>query len=324
MERSTDSVDSMRSRRRRRTTQELGRSKVKWPGSGGQLSFDLATHWTGQGSLRHYVYGLSKLESHYRESELLTVGGRSVKGLPHIAVCGFLQEMFATECKMELLVTDEMGRKHRVEAQIDIIFEDGVGDKVRQAFNIIIRLVDNIITKPDVTDLAYEQCDCIRVRHGANTGRYLRVRADTTLSMDVPVSLNDYVFNCYKFWGHVRSGGGANHGGDDGSWCQLCVLQESRSLRYVVAKAWNKRLKAGNLLTDMQSIQKPDPRFFILHHSGDGDYRQYCLRSLDLYNDFLRYDRCCGLQLVRCDIPPYEDPARVRFFSFEFVPAHTP
>ncbi|KAL8617458.1 hypothetical protein ACOMHN_018939 [Nucella lapillus] len=345
----------MRYAARAPATQVLGRTKLDLPDTCGRSSFYLATHWTGEGSLRHYLTGLQTLERSYREVELLVVGGSKVKKWSHSAVSCFLQRHLghvtsATEFKMVLRATDYSGQRHIVEIQFEVLYEDGgsASDKVRAVFDVIIRVVDNVITKPVVTDVTYEQCCYIRVRHAALIGHFLRVADDHTLCMDIPGSPDDYVFKCYTFFGHNQTvsrrgrsrcprrcrgdsdassssgGGGGGGGGVDGGWPRMCVLQEPRTSRYVIASALNGSLKIddeGRLHTDIASILKPDPRFFLLHQSGDGGGEQFCLRPLILSNYFLRYDVVEGLKLERCDCPPYLEPNRVRHFAFDFMPA---
>ncbi|XP_076435804.1 uncharacterized protein LOC143275519 [Babylonia areolata] len=308
-----------------------GRTPFALPNSGGNICFQLTTHISGRSSLRHFLSGLHEIESHYREAELVQINQVDVRTWSHVRVTAHLNQQLDVLSERDLTMTvrarDSEGRKHIVEVTVNAIFEDGIGDSVRAAYDIIVRLTDKIVTTPDVTDVQFEGTCYVRVRHGAQTGFFLKVGSDHILCMDVPPSeKNDYVFKCYNFIGHnhvTGGGGGEGEEEEEGGYPRLCVLQQPRSGRFVAACPISGCLKTDEekgFHTDIQSITKPDCHFFIVHASGNAG-ETFCIRPLVMRNYYLRYDAVRGLKLAKCKTPPYKDFAIIRYFSFEFVPA---
>ncbi|KAK7090744.1 hypothetical protein V1264_010504 [Littorina saxatilis] len=317
-----------------------------------RTSFHLTTRRNrGRSSLRHCISGLSELDrSGYTEFVLKKVNGENVRELAHTAiVCTLKKHLLSVEStKLTMTVhgTDECGRKQELKViiELDYIYEDGsgsIGDKARAVYTIIVRVIDRAITTPDVTDVTYQDCRVIRIRHGALVGHFLKVGSDSRLCMAETESISetDAQFKCYQFFGHDQTdsgggggrgagggrGGGRSGGGDgDDQWPMLCVLQDLRSKSFVEVNAITSRLvtdpdRNHGLGKDIKQITKPDGRFFILI-ATDKTASKYCLTPLILRKYYLRFDAVDGLKLEKLKKPPYCNPEIKRAYDFEIVP----
>ncbi|KAL8600673.1 hypothetical protein ACOMHN_006739 [Nucella lapillus] len=294
--------------------------------------FQLTTHLTDRTSLRHFLSGLKKIEHLCRRAELVQINRVDVTSWSHEQVVCLLHQRLACVSEEEIILTlrarDKEGQKHVIEVEINVVFEDGfsLGDKARAAYEVLVRVTDKIVTTPDVTDVMYETSYYIRIRHGAQTGFFMKEDSNHTMCMAIPPSENnDYVFKCYNFIGHNQEGGGEGGGGEEGGFPRLCVLQHPSSGRFVAACPTSGCLTTDDdegFRTNIRSITTPDCHFFVVHTSGNGESETFCLRPLVMHNYYLRYDAVRGLRLKKCVPPPYKNFAVVRFFSFEFVQAN--
>ncbi|KAK7499282.1 hypothetical protein BaRGS_00009542 [Batillaria attramentaria] len=277
------------------------------------------------GQRRHHVKGLQNLPAErgvrYDEWDwelvmIVADNEYAVQDWTHSVVGHWLKDLINSYQENIILIMKSVKNGLYIKVILEVLREDGsIGEKVREAYEIFVRMIEKFAVSPDITHVQFQSQDTIRVRHGAMYGHYLRAQ-DDNVRMDNCSNPPAHEFTCYTFSGLDETDG------LPGQTIFLCVLQEPQTNYFLVPCGKSPRLRAiqgTELDIKIEHITQADPRFFRMIQAGGGQ-GTYFLKPLVFKDYYLEFNVHRGLTLQRCEPPPYVRCETARNFTFEFIP----
>ncbi|KAK7499233.1 hypothetical protein BaRGS_00009493 [Batillaria attramentaria] len=294
--------------------------------AGSSPSLYITTIEDEYGQRRHHVKGLRinlPAERGIRYDEwdwelvmIVADNEYAVQDWTHSVVGHWLKDLIDSYQENIILIMKSVKNGLYIKVILEVLREDGsIGEKVREAYEIFVRMIEKFAVSPDITHVQFQSQDTIRVRHGAMCRHYLRAQ-DDNVRMDNCSNPPAHEFTCYTFSGLDETDG------LPGQTIFLCVLQEPQTNYFLVPRGKSPKLRAiqgTELDIKIEHITQADPRFFRMIQAGSGQ-GTYFLKPLVFKDYYLEFNVHRGLTLQRCEPPPYDRCETARNFTFEFIP----